>query len=104
RAAVGAGLSGAGLPAGYAVAAVPGEAAIPSPSDNQPPQPPPPTDADRVSFAALQAWIARFRGFRPPEAELRQEFDPTADGRVGRRRTPADTDRASPAGTGPSTE
>jgi pimeloyl-ACP methyl ester carboxylesterase len=84
----------------YDAAAIPGEDPIPPPADNHPPQPPPPTEADRASFPALQAWCVRYPGFRPPEAELRQEFEATADGRVGRPRTPPDVERAILAGAG----
>lgn len=47
-----------------------------------PPQPPPPEPADLASFAALQKYFERVDGFRFPEAELRQEWESTADGKV----------------------
>jgi non-heme chloroperoxidase len=42
---------------------------------------PSPGASDRVSFSALQDWSARTFGFRTPEAELRQTWDATDDGR-----------------------
>lgn len=52
----------------------------------QGPQPPSPGDADLASFGALQKYFERLNGFRFPEAELRQSWDSTPDGRVGKRR------------------
>ena len=55
--------------------------------------PPPPSEgpsaADRASFSAYQVWFSRVGGFDYPEAELRQRYNPTANGAVGRARTPA---------------
>lgn len=45
------------------------------------PQPPAPGDNDLTSFSALQKWDAKLYGFRTPEAELRQIWDSTSDGR-----------------------
>ena len=50
------------------------------------PQPPTPGDSDLASFSALQKWDARVYGFRIPEAEFRQTWDSTSDGRVGKAR------------------
>jgi non-heme chloroperoxidase len=50
------------------------------------PKPPTPGDADLASFRALQTWDARVFGFRRPEAELRQTWDSTPDGRPGKAR------------------
>jgi pimeloyl-ACP methyl ester carboxylesterase len=50
------------------------------------PQPPPPGESDLASFSALQAYYMRVLGFTFPEAELRQEWDCTPDGKVGKRR------------------
>ena len=45
------------------------------------PQPPTPGDSDLASFSALQKWDAQVYGFRMPEAEFRQTWDSTSDGR-----------------------
>jgi pimeloyl-ACP methyl ester carboxylesterase len=45
------------------------------------PQPPAPTESDLASFSALQKWDAEVFGFRMPEAEFRQMWESTADGR-----------------------
>jgi pimeloyl-ACP methyl ester carboxylesterase len=50
------------------------------------PQPPTPGESDLASFGALQKWDAGVFGFRTPEAELRQTWDSTSDGRVGKPR------------------
>jgi non-heme chloroperoxidase len=50
------------------------------------PQPPPPGESDLASFSALQKRYAQLDGFRYPEAEFRQSWDSTPDGRVGKRR------------------
>lgn len=50
------------------------------------PYPPPPSEADLSSFGALQNWRMRSDGIRVPEAELRQHWEATADGRVGKPR------------------
>ena len=52
----------------------------------QGPQPPTPGDSDLASFSALQRWDARVYGFRIPEAEFRQTWDSTSEGRVGKAR------------------
>jgi pimeloyl-ACP methyl ester carboxylesterase len=43
--------------------------------------------ADRASFRALQDWYSRIVGVTLPEAELRQMFNATPEGRVGAPRT-----------------
>lgn len=48
----------------------------------QGPQAPSPGESDLVSFTALQKWDAQTYGFRLPEAELRQKWEPGPDGRV----------------------
>ena len=50
------------------------------------PQPPKPHASDLASFSALQKWDAQVYGFRLPEAEFRQTWDSTSDGRVGKAR------------------
>jgi pimeloyl-ACP methyl ester carboxylesterase len=50
------------------------------------PQPPPPNAADLASFSALGSYYERVNGFRFPEAELRQQREPTRDGAVGKHR------------------
>jgi non-heme chloroperoxidase len=50
------------------------------------PQPPPPTESDLASFSALQQYCLRDLGFTYPEAELRQHYTVTSDGRVGKER------------------
>lgn len=42
---------------------------------------PSPSEADLASFGALQRWDTRTVGFRRPEAEFRQGWDSTPDGR-----------------------
>jgi pimeloyl-ACP methyl ester carboxylesterase len=51
------------------------------------PKPPPPDAEDLASFNALQSYYLRMQGVRWPEAELRQEWEVTADGRVTQRRS-----------------
>ena len=48
------------------------------------PQPPPPGDSDLASFSALQKYYLRVLGFTYPEGELRQHWNSTPDGRVGK--------------------
>lgn len=52
------------------------------------PRPPTPAPDDLASFSALTKWMERMNGFPLPEAELRQIYDSTSDGRVGKRRVP----------------
>ena len=52
------------------------------------PRPPAPGRDDLASFSALAKWGARMNGFALPEAELRQIYDSTPDGGVGKRRVP----------------
>jgi non-heme chloroperoxidase len=55
-------------------------------SANPQPPPPPPNESDLASFGSLQAWFTRVNGITPPEAEFRQGWDSTPDGRVGKSR------------------
>jgi len=50
------------------------------------PQPPTPGDSDLASFSALQRWDAQVYGFRIAEAEFRQTWDLTSDGRPAKAR------------------
>jgi non-heme chloroperoxidase len=50
------------------------------------PQPPPPIGPDLASFSALQKYYERVNGFRFPEGELRQQWESTPDGGVGKQR------------------
>ena len=50
------------------------------------PQPPSPGESDLASFRALQQYYLRVLGFTYPEAELRQQWDSTSDGRLGKQR------------------
>jgi pimeloyl-ACP methyl ester carboxylesterase len=52
------------------------------------PSPPPPSESDPglASFAAFQQACTRALGLTYPEAELRQQFTATPDGRVGKQR------------------
>jgi non-heme chloroperoxidase len=50
------------------------------------PQPPPPNASDLASFNSLQQYYLRVLGFTYPEAELRQQWDSSPDGRVGNHR------------------
>jgi non-heme chloroperoxidase len=50
----------------------------------RPPQPPPPGPADLASFAALQKYFERVDGYQLPEAELRQQWESDAAGKVVR--------------------
>lgn len=50
------------------------------------PQPPPPGESDLASFSALKQYYLRVLGFTFPEAELRQQWNSTPDGRVQKRR------------------
>ncbi len=45
------------------------------------PRRPSPSGADLASFGALQTWATRKFGYRMPEAEFRQTWDSTPDGR-----------------------
>ena len=54
--------------------------------DIQGPQPPPPGESDLASYSALQKHFERVNGFQFPESELRQIWDSTPDGRVGKQR------------------
>jgi non-heme chloroperoxidase len=55
-------------------------------SANPLPAPPQPNESDLASFPSLQAWFTRVNGSTLPEAEFRQGWDSTPDGRVGKRR------------------
>jgi pimeloyl-ACP methyl ester carboxylesterase len=50
------------------------------------PPPPEPNRLDLANFTALQSWFTRMNGVTLPEAEFRQGWDSTPDGRVGKRR------------------
>src|SRR5262245_20397207 len=50
------------------------------------PQPPAPDRTDLASFDALRRYYLRVLGFTYPEAELRERWTSTADGRVGKER------------------
>jgi non-heme chloroperoxidase len=50
------------------------------------PEPPPPGEDDLASFRALQQYYLRVLGFTYPEGELRQQWNSTPDGRVGKHR------------------
>lgn len=56
-------------------------------SANPQPSPPQPNESDLASFSSLQAWFTRVNGITPPEAEFRQGWDSTPDGRVVKRRS-----------------
>jgi len=47
-----------------------------------------PTPADMATFAAYQTWRFHDEGIRIPESELRQQFEATPTGGVGRWKTP----------------
>jgi non-heme chloroperoxidase len=49
-------------------------------------QPPGATDADKESFTSFCSWWVRARGFAMPESELRELFESTPEGHVGRPR------------------
>ena len=53
------------------------------------PAPPQPSDSDLVSYTALADWWERTRGFKIPEALVRQSRPPDPDGRPGKPRTAA---------------
>jgi len=55
-------------------------------SANPQPPPPPPSESDLASFSSLRAWFTRVNGITLPEAEFRQGWDSSPDGRVGKRR------------------
>ncbi len=50
------------------------------------PQPPPPGDSDLTNFSALREYYARVLGFTFSEAELRERWSSTPEGRVGKER------------------
>ena len=52
----------------------------------QAPQPPAPSKADLISFSVLTKYSQRVKGFRIPEAELRQERELAPDGTIGKER------------------
>jgi non-heme chloroperoxidase len=52
----------------------------------QGPQPPPPGGTDLASFRALENYYERVNGFRFPEGELRQQWESTPEGTVGKQR------------------
>jgi len=60
--------------------------------------PPSPGAADLKNFPALLSWYVRYRGYAPPEAELRQGLDFAPDGTLGKARTPPRVHEAIEAG------
>ena len=54
--------------------------------DARAPNAPTPGVSDLTDFTTLQQWDARTFGFRMPEAEFRQTWDSTSDGRPARAR------------------
>src|SRR5262249_11700965 len=52
------------------------------------PRSPRPRPDDMANFAALIKWNTQTNGFALPESELRQLYEATADGRVGKRLIP----------------
>lgn len=76
------------LDAGYSYAFDNGKGAVMSEFKGNPPRTPAPGPDDLASFSAFSKWYARINGFAFPEAELRQTWDITRDGRVGKRRIP----------------
>jgi pimeloyl-ACP methyl ester carboxylesterase len=50
------------------------------------PQPPPPGPTDLASFTAHRNYYERVNGFQFPEAELRQQWESTANGQVRKQR------------------
>jgi pimeloyl-ACP methyl ester carboxylesterase len=50
------------------------------------PPAPSPSESDLASFSALQQYCLRGLGYTYPEAELRQRFETTSEGRVGKER------------------
>lgn len=48
-----------------------------------------PAESDLASFTAMQKFVAKQLGGSLPEAELRQTFSQTADGKVGDQKTPS---------------
>src|SRR5262249_45761236 len=63
------------------------------------PRPPRPRPDDLASFAALAKWYTQTNGFALPESELRQLYEATADGRVGKRRIPQAASKMQPPTT-----
>jgi pimeloyl-ACP methyl ester carboxylesterase len=54
--------------------------------DTHGPQPPAPSESDVASFSALQNYYLRVLGFTFPQGELRQQWNSTPDGHVGKQR------------------
>jgi pimeloyl-ACP methyl ester carboxylesterase len=50
------------------------------------PQPPSPGESDLASFSALKQYYSRVLGFTYPEAELRQQWNSTPEGKVQKQR------------------
>lgn len=89
------------LEAGYRYAFMP-PGPPPSPQAPPPPlQPRPPAPADLASVSAYRAWSQRYRGYMPPESEVRQTRTIGADGSVGPARTPASVGQAISGGMQP---
>ena len=51
-------------------------------------RPPVPGPADLASFSAFASWFVRINGIAMPESELRQSWNSTPDGAVGKQRFP----------------
>lgn len=77
------------LDAGYSYAFDNGKGATMIEFKGNPPRPPALGADDLASFNALAKRFVSVNGFALPEAEFRQMWDVTADGRVGNRRMPA---------------
>jgi len=79
----------AGYPYAFDNGTGPATSQLPPISTDTLPTWPTPSDSDLVSFKALQRWNARVDGYPIPEAEWRQLWDSTSDGRVVKPREPA---------------
>jgi pimeloyl-ACP methyl ester carboxylesterase len=76
------------LDAAYGYAFDNGKGTAMSELKGSPPRPPAPGPEDLASFAAYAKWSARINGFSIPEAELRQLWETTPEGGMGKRRPP----------------
>lgn len=92
------------LEAAYRYAFMPAGPPPPPASPPPPLQPRPASPADLANIDAYRAWSQRFRGYAPPEAEVRQTRAIGADGSVGAARTPASVGQAISAGMQPFTK
>lgn len=77
----------------------------PPPAPQGPPptalQPRPAGPTDLASVASYRAWSERYRGYRPPESEVRHTREVAADGRVGNVLAPASVGKAISSGMQP---